>query len=152
MNTAEKHYRMYCLAERHLSSIQKAIQSAHAVVEYSLKYGDTFDYKKWAEVDKTLIVLDGGCVPELVECEEILSQFNYPFAVFKEPDLGDILTCVCFIADDRIYDYKNWGTSFDNFAELVSPAKVQYDTWLNDIGGKKAEAVKMLISNLRIAI
>lgn len=42
METAEKHYRMYCLAERHLSSIQKAIQSAHAVVEYSLKYGDTY--------------------------------------------------------------------------------------------------------------
>lgn len=152
METSEKHYRMYCLAERHLSSIQKAIQSAHVVVEYSLKYGDMFDYKKWAEVDKTLIVLDGGCVPDLIEYEEILSQFNYPFAVFKEPDLGGILTCVCFIADDRIYDYKNWGTSFDNFAELVYPAKAQYDTWLNDIGGKKAEAVKMLISNLRIAI
>ena len=152
METAEKHYRMYCLAERHLSSIQKAIQSAHAVVEYSLKYGDTFEYKKWAEVDKTLIVLDGGCVPDLSEHAEILTQFNYPFAVFKEPDLDDILTCVCFIADDRIYDYKNWGTSFDNFVELVRPAEVNYNDWLDAIGGPKAEAVKMLISNLRIAI
>ena len=152
METTEKHYRMYCLAERHLSSIQKAIQSAHAVVEYSLKYGDTFDYKKWAEVDKTLIVLDGGCVPDLSEHTEILSQFNYPFAVFNEPDLGDILTCVCFIADDRIYDYKNWGVSYDDYREKVYPGKAHYDTWLNDIGGPKAEAVKMLISNLRIAI
>lgn len=148
----EKEYRMYCLAERHLSSIQKAIQSAHAIVEYGLTYGDSSEYKQWAEKDKTIIILDGGNSIDLDSIKDQLICEKWPFEVFYEPDMDNFMTAIAFLAPNEVYDYKTWGTSYDDYKEKVYPAKVQYDTWLNDIGGRGAEAVKMLISNLRIAI
>ena len=148
----EKEYRMYCLAERHLSSIQKAIQSAHAIVEYGLTYGDLPEYKQWAEKDKTIIILDGGNSIDLDSIKDQLICEKWPFEVFYEPDMDNFMTAIAFLAPNEVYDYKTWGTSYDDYKEKVYPAKVQYDTWLNDIGGRGAEAVKMLISNLRIAI
>lgn len=148
----EKEYRMYCLAERHLSSIQKAIQSAHAIVEYGLTYGNSPEYKQWAEKDKTIIILDGG---NSVDLDSIIDQLvceNWPFEVFYEPDMDNFRTAIAFLAPNEVYDYKTWGTSYNDYQEKVYPTKVNYDAWLNDIGGKGAEAVKMLISNLRIAI
>ena len=143
---------MYCLAERHLSSIQKAIQSAHAIVEYGLTYGDTPEYKQWAGKDKTIVILDGGNSIDLDSIKDQLCCEGWPFEVFYEPDMDNFMTAIAFIAPDKVYDYKNWGVSYDDYREKIYPAKVQYDTWLNDIGGKPAEAVKSIISSLRIAI
>ena len=143
---------MYCLAEKHLSSIQKAIQSAHAIVEYDLTYGDTPEYKQWAEKDKTIVILDGGNSIDLDSIKDQLRCEGWPFEVFYEPDMDNFMTAIAFLAPDRVYDYKNWGVSYDDYREKIYPAKAHYDTWLNDIGGKPAEAVKSIISSLRIAI
>lgn len=145
-------YRMYCLAEKHLSSIQKAIQSAHAIVEYGLTYGDTPEYKQWAGKDKTIVILDGGNSIDLDSIKDQLRCEGWPFEMFYEPDMDNFMTTIAFLAPDRVYDYKNWGISYDDYREKIYPAKVHYDTWLNDIGGKPAEAVKSIISSLRIAI
>ena len=82
---------MYCLAERHLSPIQKAIQSAHAIVEYSLSYGDTDEYKNWAEYDKTIVILDGGNSIDLDEIKKQLIIADYPFETFCEPDMNHLM-------------------------------------------------------------
>lgn len=145
-------YRMYCLAEKHLSSIQKAIQSAHAIVEYGLTYGDTPEYKQWAGKDKTIVILDGGNSIDLDSIKDQLRCEGWPFEVFYEPDMDNLRTAIAFLAPDRVYDYKNWGVSYDDYREKIYPGKAHYDTWLNDIGGKPAEAIKSIISNLRIAI
>ena len=145
-------YRMYCLAEKHLSSIQKAIQSAHAIVEYGLIYGDTPEYKQWAEKDKTVIILDGG---RSIDLDSIVAQLRcegWPFEVFYEPDMDNFMTAIAFLAPETVYDYEKWGKDYADYREKVYPAKAHYTTWLQDIGGKPAEAVKSLISNLRIAI
>lgn len=147
-----KEYRMYCLAERHLSSIQKAIQSAHAIVEYGLKYGACDDYIQWGNNDKTLIVLDGGNVPDLHETIRKLREVNYPHASFNEPDMGGMITAVAFLADNTIYDYDTYGTNYNSYAELSYPVETNYSVWLKQIGGKKGEVVKEIISGLRIAI
>jgi hypothetical protein len=143
---------MYCLAEKHLSSIQKAIQSAHAIVEYGLTYGNTPEYKQWAKKDKTIVILDGGNSIDLDSIKDQLRCEGWPFEVFYEPDMDNFMTAIAFLAPDRVYDYKNWGVSYDDYREKVYPGKAHYDTWLNDIGGKPAEAVKSIISSLRIAI
>ena len=148
----EKEYRMYCLAERHLSSIQKAIQSAHAIVEYGLKYGSCDDYRQWGNNDKTLIVLDGGNLPDLQETISKLCEVNYPHAVFREPDMGGMITAVAFLADNTIYDYETYGTNYNNYAEMSYPVKSNYSVWIKLIGGKKGETVKEIISGLRVAI
>ena len=64
-------YRMYILVERHLSPFDKGIQSAHAVAEYYNecrlwnKKEEMKAFDKWANEDKTLILLNGGTVIDL---------------------------------------------------------------------------------------
>ena len=60
----ELKYRMYGLVNYQLSGIQKGIQFGHAVVEYGLKYFNTDEYKRWANFDKTFIILNGGTTNE----------------------------------------------------------------------------------------
>lgn len=146
-----ENYRMYCLAERHLSPIQKAIQSAHAIVEYGLTYGDTVEYKNWAERDKTIVILDGGNSIDLDDIKRQLIVADYPFESFCEPDMNHLMTAIAFIVKEPVYNYKSYGTSFDDYMEKAYPAKVHYDTWLEEIGGKKGETVKSIISGLRTA-
>ena len=143
---------MYCLAERHLSSIQKAIQSAHAIVEYGQTYGDTPEYKQWADRDKTIVILDGGRSIDLDSIVDQLRCEGWPFETFYEPDMDNFMTAIAFLVPDTVYDYEKWGRDYNDYREIEYPGKTHYDTWLADIGGKPAEAVKSIISNLRLAI
>lgn len=111
-------YRMYGLVPYNLSPIQQGIQFGHAVVEYSLKYGGTSPYKKWSEKDKTFIILNGGTtnvrrfdgdyVGTLNRYRNELMTRKIWIADFNEPDLGDQLTAVVFLVDDRVFDRENW--------------------------------------------
>ena len=57
-------YRMYGLVPYNLSPIQQGIQFGHAVVDYArtLRDIEPFEqiYNKWADKDKTFIILNGG--------------------------------------------------------------------------------------------
>jgi hypothetical protein len=56
----EMKHRMYGLVPYQLTGIQKGIQFLHAVVEYSLQFGNDPEYLAWAKEEKTVILLDGG--------------------------------------------------------------------------------------------
>lgn len=149
-------YRMYCLAERHLSAIQKAIQSAHAVVEYGLTYGDTPEYKQWAEKDKTLIVLEGG---NSIDLEAIIQQLTFEgcsFETFYEPDMDNFMTAIALVADERVFDYKTYGKSYEDYQKLCEKdcelPKWTYEEWVNVIGGRQNEIIKSIVSNCKLAI
>ncbi len=101
---------MYGFVPYNLSEIQKSIQFGHAVVEYGLKYGTTEDYISWATQWKTFIILNGGTTslnpksPGSLNLHmETLEAKGIPFSVFHEPDLGDQLTAVVFLVDERIF-------------------------------------------------
>lgn len=105
-------YHMYVLVERHLSPLDKGIQSTHAVVEYynecrlwnkkeALK---AFD--KWANEDKTLILLNGGSVIDLDKTLGLFEENNIAYGAFREPDLDNIVTAVAVLADERIFEDK----------------------------------------------
>lgn len=146
-------YRMYCLSERHLSGIQKAIQGAHAIVEYGLAYGNSPEYKKWAGEDKTIIVLDGGTFQDMMHIVDSLNELKIPFATFKEPDLGWILTSIAFLVDERVWDTKTYGSSYAHYQLMdCGLPKWTYDEWLEKIGGKTNEILKSLIFSLKLAI
>jgi hypothetical protein len=120
-NSAQYHYRMYSMVLRQLNPMQKGIQSLHAVVEYGemVKSGNIDAtvkkaYNKWAKEDKTMIVLDGGVSDDLIEATWFLSDNNIPFTVFHEPDLYGVITSICFLADERVWDTKNY-PSYDEF-------------------------------------
>ena len=109
---------MYGMVNYQLSDIQKGIQFGHAVVEYILKHGEDGDYKKWSTKDKTFIILNGGTtnhrrfngkyVGTLNQHEYELSSRGIKISEFIEPDLGDQLTAVVFLVDDRVFDREKW--------------------------------------------
>ena len=106
-------YRMYGLVPYNISPIQQGIQFGHAVVRYgrSVRGLDPFEriYNKYADKDETFIILNGGTTNNNPEKLGTLNnhlynlQFNGVMVQpFYEPDLGDQLTAVCFLVDERV--------------------------------------------------
>ena len=113
-----KEQRMCTIALRHLSGIQKGIQSAHAIVEFENKYGQSrlsnayAAYSKWARRDKTLIVLEAHSDSDLNEAYAELSALKIPVAKFREPDLGNTTTAIAFVFSPKVDDEASFGTAF----------------------------------------
>lgn len=105
--------RMYCIALKQLSTIQKGVQSAHAIVEYGLKYHNSKIYEEWANGDKTIVILNGKNVEDLNNIIETLDRYNVLYGTFKEESLGNITTAVCFITDNRVF-YDDYVEIWDN--------------------------------------
>ncbi len=109
---------MYGFVPYNLSPIQQGIQFGHAVVEYTQKHFTGDQYQTWAKHDKTFIILNGGTtnsrrfdgkyVGTLNQIAEDLNQNGITRELFYEPDLGDCLTAVVFLVDDRAWDKKEW--------------------------------------------
>ncbi len=108
-------YRMYGLVPYNISPIQQAIQFGHAVVEYSLEHY-IGPYLQWANNDKTFIILNGGTTNSSELIPGTLNQnalylkdiIKIPISKFHEPDLGDQLTAIAFLIDERIWDYEKY--------------------------------------------
>jgi len=118
------HQRMYSMVLRQLTPMQKGIQSLHSVVEYGemMKQYNVSEvakkaYEVWANRDKTMIVLDAGTSTDLADVISKLKEIGIPHAVSHEPDLYDCITSVCFIADERVWDVKNY-PSYEDYIEM----------------------------------
>lgn len=149
-------YRMYGLVPYNLSPIQQGIQFGHAVVEYGLKHNDKGFYNNWAEKDKTFIILNGGTtnsrrfdgkyVGTLNQYSKILSERGILTAEFYEPDLGDQLTAVVFIVDDRVWDKEKfpdydgpWLTTGSYNNPVKKPIEISYNHWVKKFDAKDEE-------------
>lgn len=169
MNTLE--YRMYFFTLYNISEIQKGIQCGHAALEYAYKYHENNDYKSFIENDKTWIILNGGTTNS---CDENLGSLNVilksledngiKHAAFYEPDLNDALTAICFIADERVYDYKKYqdfimpdlediesDLEFTNMS-YTDIENTLHKEWINDIiGSSKNLFLRNLIRYKKLA-
>jgi len=117
-------YRMYGLVPYNISPIQQGIQFGHAVVEYGLDYGHKSDdpYLQWARNDKTFIILNGGTTNNnkdnygtLNIAKLNLHSLGVQLSTFHEPDLGDQLTAVVFLVDERVWNkekYPEWDGTY----------------------------------------
>jgi hypothetical protein len=136
--------RMYGLVPYNISPIQQAIQFGHAVVEYGQKMkklGEhkqslNLQYDEWADKWKTFIILNGGTTNHRTVFDSglpfgslnnhvlTLLQNDVEFATFNEPDLGDQLTAVVFIVDERVFnrkkypDFEDW--VIENYGDLLT--------------------------------
>jgi hypothetical protein len=168
MNT-ERKYRMYGLVPYNISPIQQGIQFGHAVVEYGLLYGETPEYQRWAKEDKTFIILNGGTTSTNSISPGTLNQHasflrmlvgEKKVALFYEPDLGDQLTAVVFLVEDRVWDKENW----PDYEKIVSDYAKSgggdfippYDSWVENFSSDPQEAEKIValrkfLSPLRLA-
>ena len=112
--------RMYGLVPYNISPIQQGIQFGHAVVEYGrlcdgIKKQQAL-YNDWADNWKTFIILNGGTTNTKTSLSDgmplgslnkhmfTLLEIGIPFATFYEPDLGDQLTAIVFIIDERVFN------------------------------------------------
>ena len=107
--------RMYGLTNYQLTDIQKGIQFLHGVVEYGLQHGMSEQYLDWAQNWKTVILLNGGTTNDnpkwlgtLNQHAQTLGEMNIPTSCFYEPDLGDQLTAIVFIVDERVFNKEKY--------------------------------------------
>ena len=108
--------RMYFISMRHLSGIQKGIQSIHATAVYSNEHGNSDIWKKWSTEDHTVVLLEGNVYSEdgptstynVYYFMELLKIYSVRHSFFREPDLSNSFTSVGFILDERFFNSEKY--------------------------------------------
>ena len=152
----DRTYRMMGLVPYNISPIQQGIQFGHAVVEYGLEFFETPEYQKWAKEDKTFIILNGGTTNKSYNIDngnhlgslnnhrQLLSDEGVQFRSFFEPDLGDQLTAVVFLVDDRVFDKVAW-PEYDGPIYLNgAPNATEYWNWTMKFSESEQEAQRIV--------
>lgn len=142
-------YRMYSLVLRQLNPIQKGVQSAHSIVEYIHKFHKLTEYIQWVNVDKTIIILDGGTYQEMKECRDTLAELGVPYAAFYEQDLGNLITSISFLVEDKVWDSKTY-PSYEE--ELEENSSENDPVWLIMMGGKRNLTFRKFLSSKRLSM
>ena len=149
---------MYGLVPYNISPIQQGIQFGHAVVEYGLAFGDTTLYQDWAKLDKTFIILNGGTTnPKknsefygtLNQARDVLRDMKVQYESFYEPDLGDQLTAVVFLVDERVYDKKKYPPYDDIMHDPIDERNYYFDLFGDD--ANKILQMREFLSQFRLA-
>lgn len=150
--------RMYALVLRQLDGINKGIQVAHACMEYAEKYHDRDDWKQYVNTDKTMIVLNGGVTQDLIDVVTQLNILNHPYAEFREPDLGNVITAIVFILDEQIFNKKDYPNFVDFFVDNYFSKEIRIDLeeakkiWTDEVmGGETNVALREIIEPLHFA-
>lgn len=142
-------YRMYHLVMYNLSPIQQGIQAYHAGIEYYRKY-EKLEFDRWADNDKTVIILNGGTSIDMEKHFDTLCQMNVDASYFKEPDLNNSMSAISFLVDERVWDketYPDWMT----IVETHMYQEISYNEWLEKIGGQKNIALREFLSQFKLA-
>jgi hypothetical protein len=155
---------MYGLVPYNLSPIQQGIQFGHAVVEYGLEFFSTPEYQEWARRDKTFIILNGGTTNDnnmrlgtLQQHYFELTDRGIQVGEFHEPDLGDQMTAVVFLVDDRVFDKVTW-PDYDGpyYADMKTPEITAHYEWKMKFADTEKEASNIVflrdfLKNFRLA-
>jgi hypothetical protein len=155
--------RMYGLVPYNISPIQQGIQFGHAVVEYGLYHNDDV-YDTWARQDKTFVILNGGTTNKsmtrigtsngapkgtLNRYVDSLKDLGIKASCFYEPDLGDQLTAVVFLLDERIWDRETFPDHDVHIDSHVSENEYYEEMWGWD--WRKILEKRQFISQFRLA-
>jgi len=178
--------RMYFFVPYNISDIAKSIQAGHSAVRYARKFGETELFKEFADNHETFIILNGGTTNDERDLNDIvlgtlnqiadqLLENDIDFTYFREPDLNHALTAVCFIADERVFNRKDYPDFVDyildvkkytdptNLAgsfiilktksneELLEMFPDYYKEWVRFLGGVKNVFLRELIKDKELA-
>lgn len=167
-------YKMYSIVLRQLDGINNGVQTTHGVCEYIRKHWNDEDLQQWLNEDKTLVVLNGGTVNDMNSIKERFDQEGIKYETFEEEDLANLTTSICLLADERVWDRKEYG-SVDDFVQSISKKQLvelepekseelveaekqlmeeierevnkQYETF---VGGRENVVKKEVLNNLRL--
>jgi hypothetical protein len=170
--------RMYFFTIYQLMGIQKGIQAGHAALEYALKYSNDEEYLDFAKNWKTWVILNGGTTNDerdfngisegtLNQIGDKLYDNDIKFSFFREPDLNNSLTAICFILDERVFNKKeypdfniflsgrhNFKPEFINNTDndtLIELYNQDYKEWVRLVGGMKNVFLRELINGKKLA-
>lgn len=183
--------RAYFFVPYNISEIQKSIQSGHCLGRLLLKYGrNDPNHQVWdfLQNHETWVILNGGTTNEQRDFEGFalgsLNQIgdqlmgnDIEFSFFHEPDLNNALTALCFIADERVFNRKEYPSFVDYVLDVkmypeareAAPAqnivmfkmqsdeKLQemfpeyYKEWVRYVGGVKNVFLRELIKDKKLA-
>lgn len=160
-------YRMYGLVPYNLSPIQQGIQFGHAVVEYGIKEFEREPYQDWAVRDKTFIILNGGTTNDnpmnlgtLNKHYETLKSLDVRTATFKELDLGDQLTAVVFLVDERVWDEEKYPSPMVDYkSEWIGSKSIdelnideqEFVLLINNMGGEGIWELRQFLKQFKLA-
>ena len=106
-------YKMFGIVPYQLSEIQKGIQFAHALAQYSYlaTTQNDNDFHRWINYFETIVLLNGGTTSKeenslgsLNILSEELFKRNIKHTKFYEPTLGNQLTAICLLVDSRVWE------------------------------------------------
>ena len=150
--------RMYFFVIRQLNGLNAGIQIGHCCEQYAHNYANSPDYLDFVKNWRTWIVLDGGTTnsnpKQLGTLNDILLCFrenDIEHGYFHEPDLNNALTAVCFLADERVFDfgkYPDYETLCDDNDIADNPI---YEDWVESMGGFNNVFLRGLIKGKRLA-
>jgi hypothetical protein len=76
-------------------------------------------------------------------------------AFFKEPDLFNGMTAICFLADERIWNREKYPDRLpplsDNEMVLAIHRTFNQEAFVESIGGEKNHQVKLFLEKFRLA-
>lgn len=152
-------YRLYGLVNYQLSQIQAGIQFSHAALEYSQKVRDytkqTEIWEKFVNEDKTVILLNGGTTSDdsnnlggLQKVLQTIKDLGIFVAEFREPDLNNCLTAICFLVDERCWDEVKYPSQF--VYETQNSIDISYEDY-EDYLGKENVFLRPYLKQFRLA-
>jgi hypothetical protein len=181
----ELELRMYFFTMYQLMGMQGGIQSGHSALRYVLKYGRyNPDHIIWDFIEKyqTWVVLNGGTTNDDIDFDGVplgslnqigdgLMHNDIEFSFFREPDINNSLTALCFICDERVFNKKDYPDFLDYVYEKNEPldgaAKLRlrmktiedlqeeynslYKEWVRLVGGVKNVYLRELLKGKKYA-
>ena len=138
-----------------------------------LKESNKIAYDKWRKKDKTFIILNGGTTNESIDdnwygsmqkYRDTLTNNGVLLGEFYEPDLNNTLTAIVFLVDERVFDKVNYPNfekevlpwsktkpSEKKLKELDERNSINYEKWVEKIGGPKNAFLREFLINFRLA-
>lgn len=187
----ELELKLYGLTPYQLNGRQIGIQYGHSAIEYAVNIIDVIlnnikdkdimqiadDYVTWARKYKTFIILDGGTtnlnedrLGTLNQHLQTLKDNNIFCSAFYEPDLGDQLTAVTFLVDERVFNKKKYpdfhfesdpieiervpeiNADLESYYKEVEKKKNDlYEKWVDSIGGQKNAFLREFLKDFKLA-
>lgn len=169
MELLDREWRMYGMVPYNISPIQQGIQFGHAVVDYGRTVkglGLIEDvYNKWADEDKTFIILNGGTtntnLDKLGTLNTYLNTLNdtgHLVQSFHEPDLGDQLTAIVFLVSEMVWDKEkypdlDWQQIYLPKTKIFTNmfSEQEYNKWVESIGGVKNAFLREFLNGFSLA-
>ena len=173
--------RLYGLVPYNLSPIQQGIQYGHSVQEYNNyifelieddakgievtpdERREIYKFEQWRKEDKTFIILNGGTtntnldhLGTLNDHRLTLREHGIKIADFYEPDLGDQLTAVVFLVDERVFNRTKYPDYDGLFHGDGTPNAHDYNEWKLQFGTYQPDIEKIIflrdfLSNFKLA-